>query len=357
MDSINVIAMAGGDGIQSYTNNSSFQKMAIGYAKSLIQKSIVEYIQPMNPPTSVTFRVADLGCSVGPNTFIAVDNILEAVKLKYLNTNHEIPDFQVYFSDHAINDFNTLFKSLPPNREYYASGVPGSFHTRLFPRASLHIVHCSYSIHWLSQLPREITDKNSRVWNKGKIHYVGAGEEVINAYSRQHAIDFSKFLDVRAQEIVPGGLIMLILPARPNGVPHSQDPFPVLLEQLGECLMDLARKGVIDEEKVDAFNVPCYFSSPQELEQVINQNGRFNIEMMESLPKIKVPNISSIPQRVCGTIRAVTEELIKEHFGREILDEVFGLFQEKIVKALEHIRGSDFNLFMLLKLKEETYLD
>ncbi|KAK6127693.1 hypothetical protein DH2020_038567 [Rehmannia glutinosa] len=292
MDSINVIAMAGGDGIQSYTNNSSFQKMAIDYAKPLIQKSIADSIQPTNSPTSMTFRVADLGCSVGPNTFIAVDNILEAVKLKYQNADHEAPKFQVYFNDHAINDFNTLFKSLPPNREYYASGVPGSFYTQLFPRASLHIVHCSYSIHWLSQLPREITDKSSRVWNKGKIHYVGAGE-----------------------------------------------------------------KGVIDEDKVDSFNVPCYFSSPQELEQVINQNGRFNIEMLESLPKLEVSNISSIPQVLCRATRAITEELITEHFGHEILDEVFGLFQEKIVKALDRIMGTDFNLFMLLKLKKETCLD
>ncbi|KAK6127694.1 hypothetical protein DH2020_038568 [Rehmannia glutinosa] len=332
MDSVNVVAMAGGDGIQSYTNNSSFQKIAIDYAKSLIQKSIVDSIHPTNSPTSITFRVADLGCSVGPNTFIAVDNILEAVKLKYLNTDHGTPDFQVYFNDHAINDFNILFKSLPPNREYYASGLPGSFYTRLFPGSSIHIVNSSYSLQWLSQVPKEITDPNSRAWNKGKIHYVGAGEEVINAYSRQHAIDFSKFLEVRAQEIVPGGLIMFILPSRPNG-------------------------GVIDEEKVDTFNVPCYFSSPHELEQVINQNGRFSIEMMESLPKLKAPNISSIPQDVTRSLRAIMEELIKEHFGHEILDKVFSLFQEKIVKALDRILGTDFNLFMLLKLKEETCLD
>ncbi|KAK6127695.1 hypothetical protein DH2020_038569 [Rehmannia glutinosa] len=150
----------------------------------------------------------------------------------------------------------------------------------------------SYTNNSSFQLPREITDKNSRVWNKGKIHYVGAGEE-----------------------------------------------------------------GVIDEEKVDTFNVPCYFSSPQELEQVINQNGRFTIEMMESLPKLEVPKISSIPQVLCRATRAITEELIKEHFGHEILDQVFGLFQEKIVKALDRIMGTDFNLFMLLKLKEETCLD
>ncbi|KAK6127664.1 hypothetical protein DH2020_038580 [Rehmannia glutinosa] len=239
--------MAGGDGDQSYTKNSLYQRAIINAGKSLIQKSIYDHLGPKKFPASKTFRIADLGCSVGPNTFISIDNILGVVKFKYLNINaNEIPEFQVFFNDHTFNDFNTLFKSLPPNREYYASGVPGSFYTRLFPRASIHIVHSSYSLQWLSQVPIEITDPNSPAWNKGRIHYVGAGEEVINAYLRQHADDFSKFLDARAQEIVPGGLLLLILPL-----------------------------GLIDEEKVDSFNMPCYMASPHEFEQVIKQNGRF----------------------------------------------------------------------------------
>ncbi|XP_069153311.1 S-adenosyl-L-methionine:benzoic acid/salicylic acid carboxyl methyltransferase 3-like isoform X2 [Solanum lycopersicum] len=31
-------------------------------------------------------------------------------------------------------------------------GVAGSFYTRLFPSNSLHFVHSSYSLHWLSQI-------------------------------------------------------------------------------------------------------------------------------------------------------------------------------------------------------------
>ncbi|KAK6127703.1 hypothetical protein DH2020_038543 [Rehmannia glutinosa] len=347
--------MAGGDGDQSYTKNSLYQRAIIDAGKSLIQKSISDHLDPKKFPASKTFRIADLGCSVGPNTFISIDNILDVVKFKYLNINaNEIPEFQVFFNDHTFNDFNTLFKSLPPNREYYASGVPGSFYTRLFPRASIHIVHSSYSLQWLSQVPIEITDPNSPAWNKGRIHYVGAGEEVINAYLRQHADDFSKFLDARAQEIVPGGLLLLILPARPNELPHSQDPFAKNHARLGACLMDLARKGLIDEEKVDSFNTPCYMASPHEFEQVIKQNGRFSIERMEGLPRAKASHIPNSPEDMTRGIRAVKEELIRQHFGDEILDEVFALYQEKLSMEVDLNPGTELNLFMLLQLKQDN---
>ncbi|XP_031250426.1 salicylate carboxymethyltransferase-like [Pistacia vera] len=68
------------------------------------------------------------------------------------------PEFLVYLNDlHAI-DFNRVFKCLPDFNKrcgtawaYYICGVPGSFYGRIFPTQSLHFVHCSSSLHWLSQ--------------------------------------------------------------------------------------------------------------------------------------------------------------------------------------------------------------
>ncbi|GFP86249.1 probable S-adenosylmethionine-dependent methyltransferase at5g38780 [Phtheirospermum japonicum] len=333
--------MTGGDGNESYTKNSLYQGAVINSAKPLVQKSIAEHIDQLiiSSPTLETFCIADLGCSVGPNTFFAISNILEPIKLKYPNS-----EFQVHFSDHTLNDFNTLFKSLPPNRDYYASGVPGSFYTRLFPRASLHVAHCSTALHWLSQVPREITDRTSRAYNKGKIHNVGHNEEVTNAYLRQFATDLVKFLDARAQELVPGGLVMLILPARPDGAPHSQIVLSVMMDMIGDCLMDLARE-------VEEFNVPMHFASPQELEQVIKQHGRFSIERMENVPQVQASDIFTSPEQLSLAIRASTEELITKHFGREISDRVFPLFPEKFVKGQDRILASSSpSLFVLLKL-------
>lgn len=62
------------------------------------------------------------------------------------------------------NDFNNIFKSLGFFREKlsseveggvgpcYFTGVPGSFYGRIFPTKSLHFVHSSYSLQWLSQV-------------------------------------------------------------------------------------------------------------------------------------------------------------------------------------------------------------
>ena len=192
-----------------------------------------------------TFRIADLGCSVGPNTFTAIHNILEAVQQKYLqghNSSSQMPEFQVYFNDHATNDFNTLFSSLPAERQYFTAGVPGSFHGRLFPNSSLHFVHSSLALHWLSTIPKELLDNNSLAWNRRRVHYTNAPNEVYNVYRARFAEDMINFLDARAMELVVGGLMVLIMPSVPNDVPLSQMPIGVVYDLLGCILSDMAKE-------------------------------------------------------------------------------------------------------------------
>lgn len=132
-----------------------------------------------------------MGSSTGPNTFFVVQNIVDAIELKYQQSKNEIPEFQVFFNDHVSNDFNTLFKAFPAKRKYLAAGVPSSFYGRLFPKASIHIFHSSTSVHWLFEVPKEITDKTSPAWNKGRISYTNSGKEVVEVYATQHAMDMS----------------------------------------------------------------------------------------------------------------------------------------------------------------------
>ncbi|KAJ6735071.1 hypothetical protein OIU79_002192 [Salix purpurea] len=71
--------------------------------------------------TNDKFRIADFGCSVGPNTFFAVENIMKAVEHKHLaqfNNSAALSGFQVFFNDVTTNDFNTLFKALHSNEKY-----------------------------------------------------------------------------------------------------------------------------------------------------------------------------------------------------------------------------------------------
>ncbi|GMY23879.1 loganic acid O-methyltransferase-like [Fagus crenata] len=292
-----------------------FQREVINTAKRLITEAVGEMLDVDSFVSSHTFRIADLGCSVGPNTFLAVQNIIEAVQFKHQcqGLHYQLPEFQVLFNDHTLNDFNTLFSSLPPDRIYYAAGVPGSFYSRLFPNASLHFVHSSYAIHWLSKVPKSVVDKSSPAWNKGRIHYSNSEVEVVKAYEAQYAEDMECFLNARAQEV-----------------------------------------GIIGEEKVDSFNLPMYFMSPKELETAVDRNGYFSIERMEDLPPITELRIGTHPigQIVKVNLRAVLGGVIKAHFGDVILDELFDSFGIKFEEGFQMIMsGGNLNFFALLRRK------
>ena len=192
--------------------------------------------------SSNPFRLVDLGCSVGPNTFIAMQHIVEAIERKYSEEGlkPQVPEFQIFFNDHSTNDFNTLFSSLPAERRYFACGVPGSFYGRLFPEGSIHLMYSSYALQWLSKVPEELLDKNSPAWNRGRILYSNAPDEVSQAYAAQFENDMEKFLCARAKELVVGGIMVLIMPALPDGIPASQIPSGFMFDLLGATLVDMA---------------------------------------------------------------------------------------------------------------------
>lgn len=139
------------------------QKYVILKSEKVLQDTIEDYGTNGFPEC---FKLADLGCSNGPNTFLFIANTLDSVHKECQKKNLKLPDeFQVFLNDLPNNDFNALFKMVPPfylkhenERDLHRSskcficGVPGSFYTRLFPSKSLHFVHSSYSVHWLSQV-------------------------------------------------------------------------------------------------------------------------------------------------------------------------------------------------------------
>ncbi|KAA8530616.1 hypothetical protein F0562_005450 [Nyssa sinensis] len=350
--------MIGGDGRSSYAHNSSFQRTAVESAQALINEGISENLDIkqliFSSPSPNTFSIADLGCSVGPNTFIAVQNIIESVKFKCLADDlcSEAVEFQVFFNDHVSNDFNTLFKSLPCDGQYLAAAVPGSFHGRLFPKASLHFAHSSYSLQWLSRVPQELLDKKSPAWNKGRICYFGAPSEVFEAYSAQFAKDMESFLNSRAQELVNGGLMALIVPCFPVGIPPSQCPIIVIIALLEATLMDMVNMGLVSEDKVDSFNLPGYNPTPQELRSLIDRNGCFSIEKMEPLVRNRGLVSESKNQNHILPVRAAWEGLIKGHFGSEIIDELFDLFNKKVLESpiFSQVNNNQVQeMFVLLK--------
>ncbi|CAN4114031.1 unnamed protein product [Withania somnifera] len=357
------LPMNGGNGVYSYSKNSQLQKEGSDVMMGMIKEAIIENVDMKsllsNNSNVSSFHIVDFGCSIGPNTFLAMQHIIEAITHKYqiphYNDIQISPEFQVFFNDHVTNDFNTLFKSLPPDRRYFASAVPGSFYGRLFPSCSIHFAYSSYSLQWLSKTPEELIDEKSSSWNKGKIHYIGASKEVTSAYVAQFEKDMDVFLNARAKEIVEGGMIVMILPGIDNELDYSQVAagFDVL-KFFESSLTDMINEGILEEALVDSFNVPLYIPSPIMMAKIVNKSGYFIIERMEiteSQPKVVA---EADAKSLIIHLRATLEGIFNKHFGVKITDEMFARTMDKCEEIsswmkVEYKKTSQ--LFVVLKHK------
>ena len=66
------------------------------------------------------------------------------------------------------------------------SGTPGSFYGRLFPSNSLHFVHSSYSLQWLSQVTYSLNRKKVNLINYIHNHVINK----LPLYPKANMCDF-----------------------------------------------------------------------------------------------------------------------------------------------------------------------
>ena len=136
----------------------------------------------------------------------------------------------MYHEDLPSNDFHPLMAILakqgPSAYAYAGSRVAAypaylatSYYARLLPDASTHLAFACTTLHWLSAKPVPVPDAvfaaNSR------------DPGVLRAWSQQAHNDLRTFLCLRAQEMVPGGSLVIFFPSTPS--PPSPPPHPSAL--------------------------------------------------------------------------------------------------------------------------------
>ncbi|KAM7517203.1 hypothetical protein LguiA_006786 [Lonicera macranthoides] len=369
-----VLHMNQGEGATSYAKNSTVQRKIISVGKLMIEEA-VQKILLSNYPESM--GIADLGCSSGPNTLIVVSDIMDAVYATSRLMDRPLPEFRISLNDLPGNDFNDIFVSLPSFyerlkkekgsefRRCYISGVPGSFYGRLFPDKSLHFVHSSSSLHWLSQVPPALGNKINGSLNKGKIYISDSSPiSVLDAYLLQFQDDFSMFLKSRSEEMIAGGRMVLSFMGRSSANASAPEGC-YQWELLARALMTMASEGLVEEGKIDSFNAPYYAPSPEELKLEIKKEGSFIIDRLEAFEidwdggeassldgeyTTTIPKTLSSGERVAKTIRAVVESMIECHFefGSDTMDELFRIYSEIVDHHFQSCRAKYVNLVISL---------
>ncbi|KAI5650120.1 hypothetical protein M9H77_36125 [Catharanthus roseus] len=355
MEVVQVLHMNGGIGDTSYANNCLVQQKVILLTRPIIEEAIADLYSRLSPKA---ICIADLGCSSGPNTFLAVYEIINTIDKKRNSLVHKSPEYQIYMNDLPNNDFNTIFKSLSNFKEKlrkqmgpgfgpcFFSAVPGSFYDRLLPNKSLHFVHSSYSLMWLSKVPDLIEI------NKGNIYLSNTSPPgVVKAYLKQFQRDFSTFLQYRAEELVPGGAMVLTILGR-KSKDHSSKESGYVWELLSKALNQLVTKGLIEEEKLDSFNIPQYTPSPAEVKYLVEEEGSFTISRLEATTvhwNAAEETFGDGGYNVSQCMRAVAEPLLVSHFGEAIIDEVFSKYTEILTECMSKEKTAFVNVTVSIK--------
>lgn len=286
-----------------------------------------------------------MGCSSGPNALLVISDIINIIDDTCRTLNRPVPELGVFLNDLLGNDFNTLFNSLPslnrrkkPERGCFVSGTPGSFYGRVFPAQFLHFVHSSYSIHWLSQVPKGLTSEKGVALNKKNIFIAETSPpDVSKAHYSQFKKDFTLFLSSRAKELVTGGRMVLTF----QGSVNSDDPESIF-ELLGSTLHTMVQEGLVEEKKLESFNMPYYIPTVEEVRQLVEAEGSFSLDTIKTFTVDWSGDTSqtlTINQRanvVTGIVRAVTESLLANAFGfgEAAMKDLFIRFKARVAERM-----------------------
>ncbi|XP_010465504.1 PREDICTED: salicylate/benzoate carboxyl methyltransferase-like isoform X1 [Camelina sativa] len=331
---VKALSMSGGDGDNSYSTNSLLQKRVIRKVKPVLVKNTQGMMKNLNFPNYI--KVADLGCATGQNTFLTMSEIVNTITVLCQQCNQKLPEIDCCLNDLPCNDFNTTFKFIAFfNKIVKSKGlcfVSGSFYSRLFPSKSLHFVHSSYSLHWLSKVPKGLEKDTSCV-------YITASSppSTYKAYLTQFQSDFTTFLKMRSEEMVWNGRMVLTFIGRETIDDPLHRDCCHFWTLLSTSLRDLVSEGLVSASKVGPFNMPFYDPSKEEAIEMIRKEGSFEINDLEihgfdlhqsnydedyKLHSQK----SKAGEKEAKCIRAVSESLLVAHFGVDVMDTLFNKF-------------------------------
>ena len=298
----------------SYDRHNEYQ-MRAGLLHSDLVATAASKIVPDVTRGSVV--LVDYGCAQG-----RVSNPLIRLAIDRVRSSHRNVPVQVYHNDLLTNDWAGLFERLRSEDSYlHVGGGPvtplaaaTSFYKPVTPRGIVDLGLSFASIQWLSAPgPRGC----------GNAVYFDQLESAPRAEMAEQAhADWTRFLELRADELAPGGQLVLdMMGVSENGVAAGHRAW-----QLVRCVCeDMVRGGRLDAARLGDYVFPLYERSVDEATRPFHEalGGRLHVEHLELKP---IPNpftqryrengdAAAFAEGFMGFLRAFSEPNLREGLG------------------------------------------
>lgn len=265
------------EGKGSYNRHATLPADGAALALPLLEKAIrgVE-LDLGNEP----IVIADYGSSQGRNSMIPMRVAIRDLR-KRIGPSRPVLVFHI---DQPSNDFNSLFEVLhaDPNRyvtdepDVYPAAIGKSFYEKVLPRASVHVGWSSYAAVWLSRVPARIPDH---------ILAVRSTSPARAQFEHQAAQDWEAFLALRAQELRPGGRLLVVLPGLGD---DGSSGFESLFDNASGVLQEMVGDGVLTSEEWARMVVPSHPRRRRELLGPFENDGEFQKLAVEDFAMLEV---------------------------------------------------------------------
>ncbi|XP_076898235.1 benzoate carboxyl methyltransferase-like [Bidens hawaiensis] len=192
---------------------------------------------------------------------------------------------------------------------------------------------------------------------------------VLQAYGKQFHTDFTKFLQLRSEEIVRDGRMVLTLPGRSKVDPSSDECWR-LWDLLTISLLELLEEALVQESDLNSFNLPFYLPCEDELWNIIQNDGSFSLDNMNVYEVNWDPHDTNYTttndlnverghnhaknetkKSTTKLIRAIAEPLLSSHFGSSIIDVLFKKYEKHVAKHLAVNKTKQFTIVISLTKK------
>lgn len=337
-------ATTGMKGAGYYDQHSTPQLASMQLVFDWIETAIAEMSLP---PDAQPFTVLDLGSSEGRNALITMSRIVEFVRRRRTRQL-----MQTVYSDLPSNNFNHLFLNLHEARtsghipaNVYASAAAGSFYESLLSPGSVHLATAFNALLWLDKLlsapvPDFVVYRRPHP-PRPRLH---VPQQTADAFARQADGDLVRFLQCRADELAPGGKLLIVSP----GDSTEQRLADGIYDVLNDACLDLVAAGRLHQQRYERFTMPIYFRTVAETIAPLQRDGSpvkdaFTIDRAETL-EVPTPflvefdrsgDAAKLADDYTGFLRAFSEPvaraaLVGDDGESAILDELYGRIHARI---------------------------
>jgi gibberellin A4 carboxyl methyltransferase len=237
-----------------YDAHSSFQAKTAASVAALLQQAVAALTMPANGEVTV----ADYGCSEGRNSMATVTTALG------LLAGRGASGLSVVHNDLPTNDWNTLARNLSSPGSYLAKYpracalfAPRGFFEQVVPPSSITLGTSGSAAHWLSRQPPDLAMPRS-------LYRSDAPPAELAKILKQAAADWEAFLAARAEELRPGGVLLVQMLGSDGTTNPVQVSAAGLLRLMYECALALVDAGEVPQ---DVYARYCFPVVPRTIDE------------------------------------------------------------------------------------------